>query len=100
MPARVYISGDKDLIVALEGIRKRIDDPEEAAAPLADLMRKFAHVRTGYLKNSIYHEGAFAVASAPYAQYEADRGASHDFAGQAVQGWSIERYADKIVEPF
>lgn len=100
MAAKVTIIGDKDIIIALENIRKRIDDPEEAAAPLADLMRKFAHVRTGYLRDSIYHEGNFAVASAPYAEYEAKRGGAHDFASRAVKAWSIERYADRIVEPF
>jgi hypothetical protein len=97
---KITITGDKDIIIALEGIRRRTLDPEEAAAPLAESMRRYAHVMTGYLRDSIYHEGNFAVASAPYAEYEADRGGDHDFAGQAVDDFNMERFADRIVEPF
>lgn len=97
---KITITGDKDIVVALEGIRRRIDDPEEISVEVAILMRKFAHVITGYLKSHIYHEGPYAVASAPYAEYEAARGGEHDFATRAADAWSIERYAKRIVEPW
>lgn len=101
MPAaRVALIGGEDVIVALEKMRRRMDDPEEASQPLADLMRRYVHVDTGYLKSTIYHEGLEAVATAPYAAYEARRGGTHDFATRAAEAFNINRYADRVVRDF
>jgi hypothetical protein len=99
LAVNVEIVGAEKLKRDLEEVIRLMSDLEPATAALAASMRKFAHVDTGFLKNSIYHRGAFAGAKAPYAGYEADRGGDHDFATRALQSFDMEQYADAIWRP-
>jgi hypothetical protein len=96
----IKIIGLPGLTEALKKIIENIGDVEIITKPLADLMRDYVHVDTGYLKSTIYHDGPVAGASAPYAGYETERGGSHDFASQAMEAFDISAYADAVVKPF
>lgn len=74
--------------------------PEFATAQLDEGMTRVVHVRTGYLKSTIYHKDNVAGADAPYAGYEADRGGAHDFAEAAIEDFDIERWADEVWKVF
>ena len=101
MATKVYVIGADELGTDLGTMRRLIEeDPELITSQLDESMHKFVHVITGYLKSTIYHKGLVAGADAGYAGYEADRGGEHDFAELAIEDFDIERYADKIVEPF
>jgi hypothetical protein len=101
LAASVRVIGAKELAIDFETMRRLIEeDPELITGQLADSMRKFVHVKSGHLKSTIYHKGLVAGADAGYAGYEADRGGEHDFAEQAIEDFDIEKYADKVVEPF
>jgi hypothetical protein len=93
----ITIIGGEDVIVEMGNMRRRMADPEEISAPLAENMRKVVHVITGYLKGTIYHEGLVAGATAHYAAYEARRGGNHDFATRAAKMFDLERYGDRII---
>jgi len=97
MSYQITIIGGQDVIVELGNMRKRISDPEEISAPLAENMRRVVHVITGYLKSTIYHEGLVAAATAHYAAYEARRGGDHDFATRAVKLFDMQRFGDRII---
>lgn len=75
---------------ALEKIIERIQ-PAIFAKKLADLMQRYVHVKTGYLRSTIYYYGDKAGATAPYAGYEAERGGSHDFVSRAIDALDIDR---------
>jgi hypothetical protein len=90
----------EELQEALAKIRANLENVEISGRPLADLMRDYVHVDTGYLQSSIYYSGNVVGASAPYAGDEADRGGDHDYAELAIQAFDIEAYADTVVEPF
>ena len=96
----IRVIGLKELQEALAKIKANIDNVEIITRPLADLMRDYVHVDTGYLQSTIFYSGNVAGASAPYAGYEADRGGDHDYAELAVEAFDIEAYADYVVEPF
>lgn len=101
MATKVHVIGANELAADFEKMRRLIEeDPELITAQLDESMRRFVHVKTGYLKSTIYHKGLVAGADAPYAGYEADKGDDHDFAQQAIDDFDMERYADKLVEPF
>lgn len=97
MSYEITIIGGQDVVVELGNMRRRIADPEEISAPLAENMRKVVHVITGYLKSTIYHEGLVAAATAHYAAYEARRGGSHDFATRAAKMFDMNRYGDRMI---
>lgn len=97
MSYQITIVGGQDVIVELGNMRKRIADPEEISAPLADIMREVVHVVTGHLKSTIYHEGLVAAATAHYAAYEARRGGDHDYATRAVKMFDMDRFGDRII---
>jgi hypothetical protein len=90
----------KEIQKALQDVIKNIKDYELVTKPLADLMRDYVHVDTGYLKSTIYHDGPIAGADAPYAGYEDDRGGSHAYGAQAIEAFGLEAYADIVVRPF
>jgi len=101
MPTKVHVVGAAELGADLEKMRRLIaETPELITGQLDTSMNKFVHVITGYLKSTIYHKGLIAGADAPYAGYEADRGGDHDFAQQAIDDFDMDRYADRVTEPF
>src|SRR3990172_153091 len=101
MPTKVHVVGAAELGADLEKMRRLIEeDPELITGQLDESMSKFVHIVTGYLKSTIYHKGLIAGADAPYAGYEADRGGDHDFAQQAIDDFDMDRYADRVTEPF
>jgi hypothetical protein len=63
-------------------------------------MRRFAHVITGFMESTIFHDRNIAGADAFYAGYEADRGGSHDYAQRAINAFPVEKYFNKLVKPF
>lgn len=100
MATKVIVIGANELAADFEKVRRLIEDePELITRQLADSMRKFVHVQTGYLKSTIYHKGLVAGADAGYAGYEADRGGAHDYAERAIEDFDLDRYADKVTEP-
>jgi hypothetical protein len=94
------IIGLKELLQDLDEIGERLDDVEIITKGLAEGMRKFVHIDTGYLKTTIYHKSNIAGAKAPYAGFEADRYGDHDYPGQAIDAWNEGKYLDWVVEPF
>lgn len=63
-------------------------------------MRRFAHIITGFMESTIFHNRNIAGADAFYAGFEADRGGSHDYAQRAINAFPTEKYFDKLVKPF
>jgi hypothetical protein len=96
----VKIIGLTELRADFQKIIDNIDDIEIITRDLADLMRDYVHVDTGYLQSTIYYSGNVAGASAEYAGHEADRGGDHDYATGAIMALDIEKYADYVVRPF
>jgi len=97
---KFVIIGAKEAADALEDVAKNLDDISTVLDELMSGMRKYVHIQTGYLRDSIYKKKDHAGASAPYAGYEADRGGEHDFAQRAIDAFNLEKYADHAVEPF
>lgn len=87
---KINVTGAATWSILLEKIIERIK-PDVFAAQLAELMQRFVHVRTGFLRSTIYHYGDRAGASAAYAEYEANRGGEHDFATRAIDALDIDR---------
>lgn len=96
----VKVIGAKALHRALVEVVSRIHKKELITEKLDVGMTKYAHVITGYMKSTIYHNRMEAGADAPYAGFEADRGGGHDYAQQAINAFPTEKYHDEIVEPF
>lgn len=97
----VKIIGLDGLQDALNEMLKRFDDLEEFVhRPLAEGMRKHAHVDTGRMRSSVYSKHDHSGADAPYAGYEADRGGSHDFGQAAIDDFDARKFLEHIVEPF
>ena len=99
MAANVRVIGANELGISLAQRRRLMADPELITWQLALNMSQVVHRVTGYLQSSIYHKGPVAGAKAPYAGIEEERGPDHDYATQAIENFSIEKYADKLVEP-
>jgi len=97
---RVVIIGEAELHSALTEMLQRMGDLTLITNPLEGGMRKYAHVITGYMKSSIFHNRMIAGADATYAGFEADRGGEHDFAQKAIFAFPAGKYLDEIVEPF
>lgn len=100
MAANVRVIGAKELGISLGEMKQLAENPELITWQLALNMSKVVHRITGYLQGSIYHKGAVAGAKAPYAGYEEERGSPHDYATQAIENFSMERYADGVIKPF
>lgn len=100
MAAKVIIIGLEDLVRDISEMQRLMENPERVTKRLAASMRKFVHVRTGFLKSTIYHKGNVAGAKAPYAGIEEERGGPHAYATRAIKDFNMDRYADEIVEPF
>lgn len=96
----VKIIGLDELSNAVQQILENLKDPEPVTKRLDTAMHKYAHVRTGMLRGSIYHKENVAGAGAPYAGYEADRGGAHDYAQRAIDAFPTEEYFNEVVEPF
>jgi hypothetical protein len=96
----VRIIGADELHRALVEMIQRTGDKSLITSRLETDMRHFAHIITGYMKSTIYHNRMIAGADAYYAGYEADRGGSHDYAQRAINAFPVDKYHDKIVEPF
>lgn len=94
------IFGLPPIITGLKNVSEALEDTSLITEDLAEGMRRYAHVATGYLRSTVYHEEAIAGASAPYAGFEADRGGEHDFAQKAVDAFKIDEYADMLVKEF
>lgn len=94
------VHGDKEIITALSAVADRIPDTHLVAADLADLMRHYVHVITGYLKSTIGNKDNYAYATADYAADEALRGGAHAYEMQAIEAAKVDGYADWIVEPY
>ena len=99
-PKAVRIIGKEELHRALVEMTKLIGDKTLITKRLDPDMRKFAHVITGFMKSTIYHNKMVAGADAYYAGYEADRGGKHDYAQRAIKAFPVEKFFDEIVEPF
>ncbi len=97
---RIRIIGLPRLITGLENIAEALEDVGLITEDLAEGMRRYAHVATGFMKSTIYHDEATAGASAPYAGFEAARGGEHDFAQKAIDAFKIDKYADEVVKEF
>jgi hypothetical protein len=100
MAANLRIIGARELAGDIEQMRDLIPQQEPNTKQLAALMTKYVHVKTGFLRSTIYHKHNIAGATAPYAGYEADRGGEHDFAARAIKAFNLDSYADRITEPF
>lgn len=94
----IKITGHKHVIQGLDQILDNIEDPEIITEDLAEGMRKYVHVQTGYLKSTIYYKHNVAGADAPYAGHEAARGGEHNFPQKAIDAFDINKYADNIVK--
>lgn len=97
---KVRIIGADELHKDLVEMIQRMGDKSLITSRLEVDMRKFAHIITGYMKSTIYHNRMIAGADAYYAGFEADRGGSHDYAQRAINAFPVDRYHDEIVEPF
>lgn len=84
-------------VTLLQNIRQKLN-AEIFAKKLAELMQKFVHVRTGFLRSSIYYYGDKAGAAAAYAGYESAKGGSHDFVTRAINALDIEEIAQERLD--
>lgn len=100
MGARVRVIGGRELHAALVEMVSRIHEKELITKRLDVGMREHAHVITGFMKSTIYHNRMVAGADASYAGFEADRGRDHDFAQRAINAFPVEEYFDELVESF
>lgn len=96
----VRVIGARALHRALAEVISRINDKSLITERLEVGMREHAHVITGYMRSTIYHNENIAGADANYAGSEADRGGAHDYAQRAIDTFPVEEYLDEIVEPF
>lgn len=96
----VRVIGLDELQKAFADIVKNLENVEIVTKPLAEGMRQYVHVDSGYLLSTIDYSGNVAFADASYAGAEADRGGDHDYAEASIEGFDIEEYANSIVEPF
>ena len=97
---KVRVIGGDELHKALVEMIQRTGNKSLITERLDVDMRKYAHIITGFMKSTIYHNRMIAGADAFYAGYEADRGGSHDYAQRAINAFPVEEYFDEIVEPF
>ncbi len=98
--AKIKITGDKALSRSFDAMRDHIKNTEPVAKALAQYMRQYVHVRTGYLRSTIYHRPNLAGAKSDYAGYEAERGGSHAYDLQAIESTKLDLYADRIEGAF
>ncbi|NVM23989.1 MAG: hypothetical protein HWN68_19695, partial [Desulfobacterales bacterium] len=84
---KVRVIGADELHKDLVEMIKRVGDKSLITARLEVDMRKFAHIITGFMKSTIYHNRMIAGADAYYAGFEADRGGSHDYAQRAINAF-------------
>lgn len=96
----IKVIGAQALHRALVEMLSRINDRSLITKRLEVDMRKYAHVITGYMKSTIYHNRMEAGADADYAGFEVDRGGTHDFAQRAINAFPVKEYLDEITEPF
>lgn len=96
----VKIIGLSEIQEALAQIKANIEAVEIVTRSLADLMRDYAHIDTGYLQSTIDYSGNVAFAETDYAGTEADRGGDHDYAQGAIDNFDMEGFADEVTEPF
>ena len=96
----VKVIGGEDLHRALVKMLALVGNKSLVTKQLDTDMRRFAHVITGFMESTIFHDRNIAGADAFYAGYEADRGGSHDYAQRAINAFPAEKYFDKIVRPF
>ncbi len=93
------VIGAKELLAAVKEMAGLIGDPAVAARLLEPELEAAAPVLTGFLRSSVYHTGNVVGARAPYAGIVADR-PGRDYAQDAMNRFPMERYANRIVEPF
>lgn len=96
----VRVIGEKKLHRALVEMTKLVGSKILITKRLDPGMRKFAHIITGFMQSTIYHNRMVAGADAYYAGYEADKGGSHDYAQRAINAFPVEEYFNEIVRPF
>lgn len=96
----VRIIGARALHGALVEMTSRVHDKSLITKRLDVGMREYAHVVTGYMRSTVYHDEMIAGADASYAGSEADRGGAHDYAQRAIDNFPVEDYFDELVEPF
>lgn len=96
----VRVIGGDELHKALVEMIQRTGDKSLITQRLDMDMRKYAHIITGFMKSTIYHNRNIAGADAYYAGFEADRRGAHDYAQRAINAFPVEKYLDHIVEPF
>ena len=95
------VIGARELAVDLETMQRLIKNPEIATKQLDRLMRKHAPERTGYLKSTTYYKGNVAGAKAIYAGWVELMGpaSKYAYAPRAIEDFSMDDYADEVVEP-
>lgn len=98
MTARVI--GARELALDLETMQALIENPEPATEQLDELMTKHVPVQTGHLKSTIYHKNDVAGAKAAYAGYVEEMGKEYAYGTQAIKGFDINEFADRVTEPF
>lgn len=100
MAVRVIVVGLDELTTDLKKLQVLLKNPELITWQLALNMNKVVHIKTGYLKSTIYHKNDVAGADAPYAGYEEERGGTHAYATRAIEDFSMEKYADDVWKVF
>ena len=96
----VKVIGGEDLHRALVKMLALVGNKSLVTKQLDTDMRRFAHVITGFMESTIFHDRNIAGADAFYAGFEADRGGSHDYAQRAINAFPVKKYFDKIVSPW
>ena len=99
-PKAVRVIGADELHEDLVEMIRRTGDMSRITSQLAIDMRKFAHVITGFMKSTIFHNRMIAGADAYYAGFEADKRGTHDYAQRAIKAFPAGKHLDWIVEPF
>lgn len=95
----VKIIGVEKLADDLELVRFLLSNLEIVTEELDVLMTRYAPVRTGFLKSTIYYKHDVAGADAPYAGFVEEMGGRLAYATKTIKSFKIDKFADKIWEP-
>lgn len=94
------VKGWKELQNDIQEMIEILEDESLITKDVQSGMSKYAHRDTGFLAGSFERKKNVVISKAPYAEYEALRGGSHDFVTKGIDNFNINKYADRVVEPF
>jgi hypothetical protein len=95
----VQVTGVPEVNQVFDEIAHNIGNvPSRLADQMTTYMREEVHVQSGYLHSTIHSDGPYAMANAPYAGFEADRGGAHDFPALAEEKITDDTVADYVME--